>query len=108
MKSRMVGYTTTIATLLIAALPVVGHADAAMDSCINAFIEQHVPKEHRLIVRKIDTTGMASKLRTGPIKLSARGARSGKEFATATCTVDGSRVTITEADAPTKIAAAVR
>jgi guanyl-specific ribonuclease Sa len=107
MKSRKTIALSTMATLAIAAAPMTSHADNALNACINAFIDQHVPKDRELIVRKIDATGPFSTSRS-KIQLSARGARSGEQIALATCIVDGSTVSILEAGAREKIAAATR
>mgnify|MGYP003576332547 CR=1 FL=1 len=66
--------------------------DAAMDSCINAFVASSVPKEHPVKVKKED--GINSPLsvhsRAYKIVVTAKGVKSGKYLARGTCIVDRS------------------
>ncbi|WP_129641588.1 hypothetical protein [Peristeroidobacter agariperforans] len=66
--------------------------DAAMDSCINAFVASSLPKEQPVKVRKED--GINSPLsvhsRAYKIVVTAKGVESGKYFARGTCIVDRS------------------
>jgi hypothetical protein len=64
--------------------------DAAMDSCINAFVAASLPKEQPVKVRKED--GVDSPLsvhsRAYKIVVTAKGVESGKFVARGTCVVD--------------------
>lgn len=66
--------------------------DAAMDSCINAFVAASLPKEQPVKVRKED--GINSPLsvhsRAYKIVVTAKGVESGKYVARGTCIVDRS------------------
>lgn len=80
------------ATLALAA-PVASQAhnyDAAMDSCIKAFVASSVPQGHKVTVRKEDVAASPINIhaRGYRIIVSAKGAESGKYFARGSCVVD--------------------
>ncbi|GFE78245.1 hypothetical protein GCM10011487_02450 [Steroidobacter agaridevorans] len=70
--------------------------DAAMDSCINAFVASSLPKEQPVRIKK--DAGVNSPLsvhsRAYKIVVSAKGVESGKYFARGTCIVDRSGAVI--------------
>jgi hypothetical protein len=70
--------------------------DAAMDSCINAFVAASLPKEQPVKVKK--DNGVASPLsihsRAYKIVVSAKGVESGKYLARGSCIVDRSGAVI--------------
>jgi len=83
-----------VATVALAA-PLATQAhnfDAAMDSCIGAFVASSLPKEREVKVRKED--GVNSPLsvhsRAYKIVVTAKGMESGKYIARGTCIVDRS------------------
>jgi len=100
---------TTAATLAFSATPAVTHADAVMDACIEAFVAQRVPKDRPVRVRKF---GAASPYYGAPteqkITLTAKGAKSGTQIASATCiaSADGKSVSLQDADVPALMSAA--
>ena len=71
--------------------------DAAMDSCIGAFVASSLPKERTVKVRKED--GISSPLsvhsRAYKIVVTAKGMESGKYIARGTCIVDRSGAVVT-------------
>lgn len=82
------------ATLLLAA-PLASQAhdyDAAMDSCIKAFVAANVPQGHPVTVRKQESAISPVGLDAVGYKIivSAKGAESGKYIARGTCIVDRS------------------
>jgi hypothetical protein len=66
--------------------------DAAMDSCINAFVAANLPKEQPVTVRKEDLAAspISMHARAYKIVVSAKGVKSGKRLARGTCIVDRS------------------
>jgi hypothetical protein len=68
------------------------NSDAAMDSCIKAFVSANLPKQQPITVRKDD--GVASPIsihaRAYKIVVTAKGLESGKYLARGTCIVDRS------------------
>lgn len=81
-----------IATLALVA-PFASYAgtyDAAMDSCISAFVAANLPKEQPVKVRKEEavTSPVSIHSRAYKIMVSAKGVRSGKYLARGTCIVD--------------------
>ncbi|NLG77448.1 MAG: hypothetical protein GX535_14545 [Xanthomonadaceae bacterium] len=72
---------------LIAVMPVASQAKQdAMDTCIQAFVAEQLPQGHKIEVVKRDTGHRQwTSSRRAPIKVSAKGKRSGKEYASATC-----------------------
>jgi hypothetical protein len=76
----------------LAAAPFVAHADGpgkATDACIQAFVDQYVPKGHTVHVRKkmVAPSNLDSYMRRYTIALSATLATSGTELASARCVV---------------------
>jgi len=67
-----------------------GNADAAMDSCISAFVAAHLPKEQPVRVRKEDAASSPVNVhaRAYKILVTARGVESGKYLARGSCIVD--------------------
>jgi hypothetical protein len=65
-------------------------ADAAMDSCISAFLASHLPKDQRVQVRKEDAASSPVNVhaRAYKILVTARGVQSGKYLARGSCIVD--------------------
>lgn len=83
------------AVTLLAATPFVSQAhnyDAAMDSCINAFVAANLPKEQPVKVFKEETATSPLNVHSRGYKIivSAKGVESGKYLARGTCTVDRS------------------
>lgn len=72
------------------AAPLAGHADAAMDACIEAFISSTLPEDQPVQVRKNSNRGLPLASRAAPqqIELTARIGRTGEQVATATCIAD--------------------
>ena len=66
--------------------------DAAMDSCINAFVASSLPKAQPVKIRKEDgvNSPLAVHARASKILVSAKGVKSGKYLARGTCIVDRS------------------
>jgi hypothetical protein len=87
MKTRkLISISATTSLAILAVAPSATYADAAMDACIEAFVAERVPKDRAVRVRKLSgsnayTTG------TQRITLTAKGSKSGKEIASATCIV---------------------
>jgi hypothetical protein len=86
------------ATLMLAA-PVASQAhdyDAAMDSCIKAFVASNVPQGHKVTVRKEEVAASPISIHARGYKIivSAKGAESGKYLARGTCVVDRSGAVI--------------
>src|SRR5690606_7331155 len=69
-----------------------GNYDAAMDSCINAFVAASVPKQRPATIRKEEAAAspISSHARSYKIMVSAKGMESGKYLARGTCIVDRS------------------
>lgn len=70
--------------------------DAAMDSCINAFVASSLPKEQPVRIKKEDAVNspLGIHSRAYKIVLSAKGVESGKYLARGTCIVDRSGAVI--------------
>jgi hypothetical protein len=88
-----------IAASLVLAAPFATQAhnyDAAMDSCIDAFVASSVPKDHPVRVRKDDgvNSPISIHARAYKIVVSAKGVESGKYLARGTCIVDRSGAVI--------------
>lgn len=66
--------------------------DAAMDSCINAFVASNLPKEQPVRIRKEDSVNSPISIHSRAYKIvvSAKGVESGKYLARGTCIVDRS------------------
>lgn len=91
--TRITQSLSIIAATLALATPFASHAgdaDAAMDTCINAFVAAKLPKEQRVKVRKVAaaSTPIVMQPRAYKIVVTAKGADSGKHFARGTCLVD--------------------
>jgi hypothetical protein len=100
------------AVTLLAAMPFASQAhnyDAAMDSCISAFVSANLPKEQPVKVRKEETANSPLNIHSRGYKIvvSAKGVESGKYLARGTCTVDRSGAVIALNGKPlsTKLAA---
>jgi hypothetical protein len=109
MKSRTVLSISTLASILAGLTPMQIHADPAMDACIKAFVEERVPKDRAIKIRKLEgpsTSLVASQ--SGRITLTASGAKSGTRIASATCVVseDGDSVALYDAQRPSTLASA--
>src|SRR5262245_47481199 len=104
---RFLSVATTVALL---ALPAASRADAdaAMDACVQAFVDATVPKDHPVTVRRIEKaeSPLTAHDRAYRIVLMATGAKSGKSFGRATCTTDrnGQVVAMTGRSGTTKLA----
>ena len=70
--------------------------DAAMDSCISAFVASSLPKEQPVRIKKEDAVNspLSMQSRAYKIVLSAKGVESGKYLARGTCIVDRSGAVI--------------
>ncbi len=80
-------------TLGVLALPLASRAgglDQAMDTCVQAFVAQSLPKEQPIVIEKRSSRNQAldSRTRTYRIALTATGRTSGREFAQGVCVVD--------------------
>ncbi|HEY0942386.1 MAG TPA: hypothetical protein VGE08_20000 [Steroidobacter sp.] len=100
-----------VASLALSA-PFASHAgsyDAAMDSCISAFVASSLPKEQPVKVRKeeVASSPISIHSRAYKIMVSAKGVHSGKYLARGTCIVDrsGQVVALNGKPLPQKIAA---
>jgi hypothetical protein len=84
------GILSIAATLALAAAPLTSEADArseaAMTTCIDLFVAANLPKEQPIVIRKVESE--PGQRRAERITLTARGAKSGRQIARATCTVD--------------------
>ena len=107
MKSRTVLSICTLASIFAGLTPMTIHADSAMDACIKAFVEERVPKDRAIKIRKLSgsSTSVAAP-QSGRITLTASGAKSGTRIASATCVVTegGDSVALYDAQAPSKLA----
>jgi hypothetical protein len=70
--------------------------DAAMDSCINAFVAASLPKEQPVQIKKEDAVNSPISMHSRAYKIvvSAKGVESGKNIARGTCIVDRSGAVI--------------
>lgn len=70
--------------------------DAAMDTCINAFVASSLPKEQPVKVRKLERVDgpLSAHSRAYKIVVTAKGVESGKYFARGSCIVDRSGAVI--------------
>ena len=87
-------FALAVATVACAA-PMASQAhnyDAAMDTCIDAFVASSLPKEQPIKVRKRELVGspLGIHSRAYKVVLSAKGTDSGKYLARGTCIVDRS------------------
>jgi hypothetical protein len=90
---------SAIASAIVAAAPLPATAkDAAMDACIQAFIAERVPKDRAVQIRKSTASSSFAQSRAQRITLTAHGAKSGTEIASATCVVDSSGASISLRD----------
>lgn len=95
LSTRITKFLSIAAATVALAAPFATQAhnyDAAMDSCINAFVASSLPKERPVKIRKED--GINSPLsvhsRAYKIVVTAKGVDSGKYVARGTCIVDRS------------------
>ena len=94
--STRIAKSLSIATATIAlAAPFASQAhnyDAAMDSCISAFVASSLPKEQPVKIKKEDSVSSPISIhaRAYKIVVSAKGVESGKYVARGTCIVDRS------------------
>lgn len=107
MKSRTVLSISVLASIFAGLTPMAIHADSAMDACIKAFVEERVPKDRAIKIRKLSgpSTSVATP-QSGRITLTASGAKSGTRIASATCVVTegGDSVELYDAHTPSKFA----
>lgn len=109
MKSRTILSISTLASIFAGLTPMTIHADSAMDACIKAFVEERVPKDRAIKIRKLtgsSTSGAAPQ--SGRITLTASGAKSGTRIASATCVVtgDGDSIALYDAQTASTVASA--
>lgn len=96
MNKLSIAKSLAIATATVAlAAPFASQAhnyDAAMDSCINAFVSANLPKEQPVTVRKEEAAASPVSIHSRAYKIvvSAKGVESGKYLARGTCIVDRS------------------
>jgi hypothetical protein len=67
--------------------------DNSMDVCIEAFVSEQLPQNHPLKIVKRDSAIRDTPSRWNPpqrstIEISAKGARTGEDFGSATCVLD--------------------
>lgn len=109
MKSPTVLSVFTFASILSSLAPITSHADSAMDACIKAFVEERVPKDRTIKIRKLEGSSTAM-LAPHPrrITLTATGAKSGTRIASATCVVGegDDSIALYDTQAPSKLASA--
>jgi hypothetical protein len=77
--------SSTTALIILAMTPNASYADAAMDACIQAFVAERIPKDRTIKIRKF--SGSNPSTAAERITLTAKGAKSGTEIASATCIV---------------------
>jgi hypothetical protein len=99
LSTRITKSITLAAATLTLAAPFATQAhnyDAAMDSCINAFVASNLPKEQPVKIRKEDSVSSPISIhaRAYKIVVSAKGVESGKYLARGTCIVDRSGAVI--------------
>ncbi len=90
--SKTVSIAVATAALAASFTSQANNHDAAMDSCINAFVSSNLPKEQPVTVRKqgaVDSP-ITMHSRAYKIMVSAKGVKSGKYLARGTCIVDRS------------------
>jgi hypothetical protein len=90
--------SVAVATLALAA-PFASQAhnyDAAMDSCINAFVASSLPKEQPVKIKKENSVSSPISMHSRAYKIlvSAKGVESGKYVARGSCIVDRSGAVI--------------
>lgn len=75
---------------LVAMTPIASQAKQdAMDMCIQAFVAEQLPQGHKFEVVKRDLGQRQwTSSRPVPIKVTAKGKRSGKQYASASCEVN--------------------
>jgi hypothetical protein len=78
-----------IGSAALLAAPIASQAkdQVAMDACINAFVNEQLPKNHPLKIVKRDTTNHWHFPRSSLVELSAKGRRTGTNYGSATCLV---------------------
>ena len=110
-STRIAKSLSLAAATLLLAVPFTSQAsdyDAAMDSCINAFVASNLPKEQPVTVRKevAVSSPIAVHARAYKIVVSAKGKESGKYLARGTCVVNraGEVVALNGKPLPTKLA----
>jgi hypothetical protein len=86
-------FASIVAVALALATPFASQAhdaDAAMDTCIDAFVAARLPKERPVKVRKqaVDSSPIVMRSRAYRIVVTAKGADSGKRLARGTCIVN--------------------
>lgn len=99
------------ACAVLAAIPAAAHAAkvSAMDTCIQTFVADQLPQDREIEIVKSDLTRGAPG--PGRITVSAKGKRSGKPIASATCVIDrdgglmamyvqGERIRLAQSDEP--------
>jgi hypothetical protein len=108
MKARVFLSIATFATICAAAAPTAVHAESAMDACIKAFVEERVPKDRPIKIRKLQGVSTSSGSQSGRITLTANGAKSGAQIASASCVVSnsGESVALHDARKTSKLASA--
>jgi hypothetical protein len=107
MKSRTVLSISTLALIFAGLTPMTIHADSAMDACIKAFVEQRVPKDRAIKIRKFaGPSSLVATPQSERITLTASGAKSGTPIASAKCVVTdgGDSVALYDAQTPSKLA----
>lgn len=109
MKPRTALSILSCAAILSSLAPMTSHADSAMDACIKAFVEERVPKDRTIKIRKREGSSTAMLApHSRRITLTATGAKSGTRIASATCVVgDGDdSIALYDTQAPSKLASA--
>ncbi|MFC4310126.1 hypothetical protein ACFPN2_13630 [Steroidobacter flavus] len=99
LSTRLAKSISLAAATLALAAPFATQAhdyDAAMDSCINAFVASSLPKEQPVRIKKEDAVNSPISIHTRAYKIvvSAKGMESGKNIARGTCIVDRSGAVI--------------
>jgi hypothetical protein len=93
LDTRIVKFLSFAAATVALAAPFATQAhdyDAAMDSCINAFVASSLPKQQPVRIKKAHRVDnpLAMQSRAYKIVVSAKGVESGKYLARGTCIVD--------------------
>ncbi|WP_116809958.1 hypothetical protein [Steroidobacter cummioxidans] len=99
LSTRIVKSLSFAAATCALAAPLASQAhndDAAMDSCINAFVASSLPKEQPVRIKKDEgaINPLSIHARAYKIVVSAKGVESGKYIARGTCIVDRSGAVI--------------
>lgn len=109
MKSRTTVSISTLFSAFAALAPITTHADSAMDACIKAFVDERVPKDRTIKIRKVEkSNAWLTAPHAERISLTASGAKSGMRIAAATCVVSprGDSIELYDSEAPSKLASA--